>query len=235
MQFGCLVAHLYFTMEFLSTVASPEICKRVLSKFRVLYCYSEDSILSKQTKTSVEQCAVDFRHVCNQTATLAKRISSSWIEDCILFLKDDKAYASSEMVDRASQSTEFVKGLAVILDWIRQLAERCHVCLWEIENVKHVRLREAKERAIAAEANMKIAGLAAEKKARSAEDTQFAWGIASLIPIVNLVAIPVYISCRSDTEKAQEEKSKAIADRESSVIQSKAKTDEEKIKVCMHD
>ena len=227
-------------LKLLST--SPDMCKIVLSRFRDCYytcCCSEDSILSKQTKTSVEQCAVDFRHVCDQTATLAERISSSWIDDCIIFFKNEKANASSEMAGIiASQATEFEKGFTAIRDWIRQLAGRCNGCLEEIGRVKEVSLEEAKERVKVAEENMKKAGLAreeAEKKARSAEDTQYAWGIASWIPIVNLVALPVYLlSCRSDTEKAHEEESKATtAVAESNALQSKAKTDEEKIKVCI--
>eukprot|EP00731_Ephydatia_muelleri_P006256 Em0003g504a len=195
---------------------APEVYKAVLVTFRECYnvcCYSSDSILSVHVKKDIEQCGVDFRYICQQTATLAERITSSFIDDSLLFFEDEEVMKSKEMaLGIADQAAELAKGFTAIRSWVTNLAGRCNGCIQKISQEKGVHLSNVKKALEGAQQDKRKADMAREAAAKAVqekEDTQFIFGVASWIPVVNLVALPLYFMARSDTAEAVSEKNKA--------------------------
>ena len=195
---------------------SPEVYKAVLVTFRECYnlcCYSSDSILSVDLKKDIEQCGVDFRYICEQTATLVERIISGFIDNSLLFFGNEEAMKSKEMAQAiAGQTAELATGFTAIRTWVQNLAGRCNECMQMIKNKRDVHLEDvtkALEDAVEDKRKADKARKTAAKLALEKEDTQLGWGIASWIPVVNFVAIPMYILSRDATAKAVSEKSEA--------------------------
>ena len=195
---------------------AQEVYKAVLVTFRECYnlcCYSSDSILSVVLKKDIEQCGVDFRYICEQTTTLAERINSGFIDNSLLFFGNEEAMKSTVFAQEiAGQAAELATGFAAIRDWVKDLAGRCNGCMQKINKEGNVHLEnvtKALEDALddkrkADEEREKAAKLALEK-----EHTQLGWGIAAWVPVVNFVAIPMYILSRGETAKAVGKKSEA--------------------------
>lgn len=110
---------------------SPAVFQQVLIRFRVchdLCLYTSKELLKPDTLTKIDQCAVDFRHMSIQTATLADRISSLWCKTCLLFFKNiDKVTNADKILNRIStQAKELSVGFKSIAKWCRELAGRFH-------------------------------------------------------------------------------------------------------------
>jgi len=110
---------------------SPAAFQQVLIQFRVCHdlCYFASSeILEPDTVNKIDQCAIDFRHMAMQTATLADRISSLWCKTCLLFFRNiDKVTNYDKVLMRISdQAKDLSLGFKTIAKWCRELAGKFH-------------------------------------------------------------------------------------------------------------
>ena len=110
---------------------APDAFSQVLIQFRVchdLCVYTSKEILVPDTLTKVDQCAVDFRHMSIQTATLADRVSSLWCKTCLLFFKNIGKVANPDriLIKISSQAKDLSEGFKTIGKWCRELAGRFH-------------------------------------------------------------------------------------------------------------
>ena len=197
---------------------SPAFYSGVLCKLRQchdLCVYSGVPILSREVQSEIEQSSVDFRHVCIQTATLAERVGSNWCATCILFFSNlDKIKGDpSKILDRISkQAGELSEGFKLIAEWVRLLAGRFHDCGKLAGKDKEIymdkvekALEENKEAKKKADAERQKA-LAAVDEAR---DSATRWGIAAMIPVVNIIALPVAVMRSGNVQDAREDNRRA--------------------------
>ena len=110
----------------------PAVFQEVLIQFKVCYdicVYTSKEILVPDTLNKVDQCAVDFRHMSMQTASLADK-SSIWCKTCQTFFKNlEKLTMKSVkiMLKRiSSQAKDLSVGFKTIGEWCRELAGRFH-------------------------------------------------------------------------------------------------------------
>ena len=199
---------------------SPAYFAGVLLKLRVCYdlcLYAEVKMLKGEVQNKIEQCAVDFRHVCMQTTTLAERVGSGWCRDCILFFGNIEKIGSkdpSKILNRiSSQAKDLSRGFQRIGEWVRDLAGRFHECQQLSERDKRI-LEEQVENAlqVCKDAQKKASDLQKQREAelQASRESAKGWGIAAMIPIVNIVALPVYIAKEGAVDDAS--RNQALAD-----------------------
>ena len=119
------------SMELFKTC--PKVFQEVLVQFRVCHdvcVYASKEMLAPGTLNKVDQCAVDFRHMSIQTASLADKMSSIWCKTCLLFFKNLEKINMARvdvMVKRiSSQAKDLSVGFKTIGKWCRELAGRFH-------------------------------------------------------------------------------------------------------------
>ena len=119
------------SMELFKTC--PTVFQEVLVRFRVCHdvcVYTSKEMLAPGTLNKVDQCAVDFRHMSMQTASLADKMSSIWCKTCLLFFKNLEKINMTRidtMLKRiSSQAKDLSVGFKTIGKWCRELAGRFH-------------------------------------------------------------------------------------------------------------
>ena len=237
------VARRTYTDEVGLLSASSAVFKDAMTKFRdfhdICRCtdVTEVKVITAETFTKIEQCAVDFRYTCNQTATIVERISNGWIEDCIVFFEDLEAITPEDAKAIATEATQNSGRFSVIHGWVVSMAGNLHEYYKAVEQETGVVLLEAEkalEEAKSINRAAEIARKEAETKAKEAEGSQYSWGVAAFIPAVNIIALPMYISCRDKTDKATESKRTTLVSVENAVReQSEAEEQQEKIKIIV--
>ena len=111
----------------------PAVFQEVLIQFRVC-----KEILEPDTLNKVDQCAVDFRHMLIQTASLSDKMSSIWCKTCLLFFKNLEKI-NTKRVDImlkqiSSQARDLSAGFKTIGNWCRELVRRFHVAVVQSVN-----------------------------------------------------------------------------------------------------
>ena len=228
------------TDEIAVLAGSSNVYHNTLALFRDFHdicCYSKvQSIVSKSTRTGVEQCGVDFRYICNTTASIVERISSGWIANCIIFFEEPEAITKEDALSISDECAQLTEGFRKIHSYVVGMSERLHDKFEEVKNDNQLCLDEAEKAIEAADLENKLADNArkeAEMEARKAQSSQDGWFIAAWIPVVNIVALPMYLSSCDKTAEAMTaetgatEKSKIAAQ-----IKHEAVKHQESAKVC---
>jgi len=176
---------------------SPQIYGDAFRQFRVCHdlCrYTSNKILDAKMRDTIDQCAVDFRHMSLQTTTLSEHVSSVWCQTCILLYENLSKISGDpcEILNKISaQAKDLSNGFSCIARWCRKLAANFHSgqTLAESKSEEYREcMEEAKEKAEKAMETLRTqlneAATEAEKKRKRADR----WLIAAGIPVVNLVA-----------------------------------------------
>ena len=133
----------------------------------------------------------------------------------------------------AFEATQNSGRFSVIHGWVVSMAGNLHEYYKAVEQETGVVLLEAEkalEEAKSINRAAEIARKEAETKAKEAEGSQYSWGVAAFIPVVNIIALPMYISCRDETDKATEGMRTALVSEEKSVRQ-RSEVEEQQIKI----
>lgn len=112
----------------------PAVIQEVLIQFRVCHdicVYTSIEMLGKDTLKKVDQCAVDFRELSTQTATLVDTMSSVWCHTCLMLFKGLEKIIKSNYLDTmlkqiSEQSKDLSFGFKKIGQWCGKLAARFH-------------------------------------------------------------------------------------------------------------
>lgn len=200
---------------------APDAFGQVLIRFRVchdLCVYTSQEILMPDTLTKVDQCAVDFRHMSIQTATLADRVSSLWCKTCLLFFKNIEKVANPDkiLIRISNQAKNLSEGFKTIGKWCRDLAGRFHEAQ-QLASENSKAFQESVDRA-EKEAERQMKELASEldkmksiaKEKRDDADTLTALAIIPLVGIFfGVSAIITSGEARSAEENEKEARKKS--------------------------
>eukprot|EP00731_Ephydatia_muelleri_P022702 Em0015g285a len=175
---------------------SPDKFEAVLFKFRVirdLCVYSATPILKADTQRQIEQSSVDFRE---QTSRLSEAVGSVWCGKCIMFfgsLQKMKGNPSKVLATISNQAKDLSKGFAGIQYSIKDIAARFHECQNPSERDTNVYTAEIEKAFKEAEEARKAADdrcIATREATEKAAQSTGRWGLAMMIPVVNIIAIP---------------------------------------------
>ena len=200
---------------------SSEIFEATLFKFRVVrdLCHvSATSGLKAETLRLVEQTSLDFRHICEQTSRLSEAVASVWCAKCLLLFKNlDQIKGSPQKIlaSISNEAKDLSDGFKIIKKWINELSGRFHDCeQFSKKDVKVYRealgkiFQDAERASKAAEKKRKDATAEAERASKSASK----WGLALMIPFVNiLIALPAYIVRKHQSLDARAKELAAVA------------------------
>ena len=220
---------------------SPQAFSETLCQFRVchdLCVYTNNKILDEEMQIKIDQCAVDFRHMSLETATLSDKVASVWCRTCILFfenlskIKGDPSKILQKISDQAKELSLGFKGIG---GWCRDLAGDFHNVKSMGENKSKEYKQIVKKAEEAAQKAMEELKAELEKAAAEAEKERKRanrWRIAALIPVVNIVGgigAAVTSKWASDAEELQRE-AQQKSDQAKAELE-KATSDNEKAKV----
>ena len=224
---------------------SPQTFSETLCQFRVchdLCVYTDNKIFDKEMQTKIDQCAVDFRHMSLQTATLSEQVGSVWCRTCILFfenlskIKGDPSKVLKKISDQAKDLSRGFKGIG---NWCRKLAGDFHdvgtlgdkKSKEYIESMEKTK-KEAEEAMETFKTDLNKAAAEAEQERKRAKR----WQIAAAIPVVNIVAgVGAVLTSQwaSDAENLQRNAQRKSDEAKAELA--KATSDSEKAEVrCMH-
>ena len=197
---------------------SSAVYKDAILKFRDLVDISRYNrgvkIISDLTATNIEQCAVDFRYTCDQTATIVERLANGWMEDTKLFFEDPEAMTPEDAKAISVEALKFSGYFRTIRDRVAELAGKLHGYFKTIVQEHGVAVEEAEKAFEKARTENKVAEEArdkAAKQAKEAADTQFYLGVSAFIPFLNLVTLPMYLSAQGTTVYAEKHKDDALS------------------------
>ena len=220
---------------------SPDKFEAVLFKFRVvrdLCVYSATPILKADTQRQIEQSSVDFRHICEQTSRLSDAVGSVWCGKCITFfgnLQKMKGNPSRVLATISNQAKDLSKGFAGIQYWIKDLAGRFHECQCLSEQDVKAYTEEMEKVFKEAEEASKAANnrcIAARETAEKAAQSTGRWGLAMMIPVVNILALPAYLVRSDESANARSNEGAAeVAVMEAKHALKEAKTAQEQARV----
>ena len=153
----------------------------------ILFCFREchdlcvnSGLFKKDTILAIDQCAVDFRQLSLDTVTVAKRVSTQWLDVAIAFFKNiDDAEDPAEMLKLLSgQAKELAKCFKAIAAWARDLCGRLHQAqdgtIQEAEEFKQ-KFQAAEQRAKMLNEEMDESFKKAEKKRKDAKGVEDTW------------------------------------------------------------
>ena len=219
---------------------APDAFRQVLMQFRVchdLCVYTSRDILSPSTLIKVDQCAVDFRHMSIQTATLADRVSSLWCKTCLLFFKNiDRVTNADKILMRiSSQAKDLSDGFKTIGKWCRELAGRFH----EAQQLATENSKEFQEKVDRVEENAdrRMAELIFEldkmkRIAKQKRNDRDALAVCTLIPLFGIFFGVAAIITNGEARSAEENEREArIKSEEAKHALSEAKNKKEKAQV----
>lgn len=205
--------------------------------FHDLYHYSGvKGIVLESTMTAVEQCAVDFRFVCNATATIAEKVSNGWIENCIIFFEEPDAITKEDALSIASECKIYSEGFRKIHEWVVIIAGRLHDQFQAVKVDNKLQVDEADDALrLARSQNEKAAEArkAAKEAAIKAKRNEELWYFAAWIPVVNFVALPMYALRSEEARKAASKEDQATEHSENAKISgNEAEKRQQSVKVC---
>jgi len=191
---------------------SPTAFQQVLIQFRVchdLCLYTSSEILESDTLIKIDQCAIDFRHMAMQTATLADRISSLWCKTCLLFFRNiEKVTNYDKVLARISnQAKDLSLGFKTIAKWCRDLAGRFHDAQQLATNnseefQKSVDLAEKEADRLFEELKSKLNDL--ETVARQKRSEADRWSVRASYPIIGIFWSGTALVCNEQARNADE-------------------------------
>ena len=225
---------------------SKALCSAALGGFRENHdLCAKSGFFSKKTLLEVDTCAVDFRSLGLNTATVAKTVSNQWLDTVLIFYKNiadlDKDSIVELLKTLGGQAEELAQVFKVIAAWSRNLAGRMHEACVDTENeaeafVKHFKeVVEDDQRVVdTAKANLD----AAKAKYQSAKDDEHKWAVAQLATswnLIGLIVTSIGLACAeaavSSAAKAEAKAEQGLAN--STRILEAAETKEKKAEVCL--
>ena len=217
----------------------------------ILFCFREchdlcvkSGLFKKETILAIDQCAVDFRQLSLDTVTVAKRVSTQWLDVAIVFFGNiDDVDDPAEMLKLlGSQAKELAKCFKAIAAWARNLCGRLHQAqdgtIQEAEEFKR-KFEEAEQRAEELRKDMNENLEKAAKIRRGAKETEDKWRTSQVWLSWNPIGLAVTgigtAVAEKATAKARELEDKArekLRDSEAELKQRKDQND--KAKVTQH-
>ena len=108
---------------------SQVIFLKVQESFRKFYDLCKESeLFTADNIVKIEQCALDFRNMCSETATVSKRVSDLWLDTAIVFFENiDNFDCPKDMMELlGKQARELAVCFKILAAWARDLAGRFH-------------------------------------------------------------------------------------------------------------
>ena len=213
---------------------SRAIYADILFSFRQCHDLCVQSKLFKdETILQIDQCGVDFRQLSLDTVTVAKRVSTQWLDVAIDFFGNiDEVNDPEERAEMlkllGGQARELAKCFKTIAAWARDLCGRLHKAqdgtIKEAEEFKR-RFQAAQERAEKTKREVQASLDKAAKLRKGTQETEDRWKTARVALSWNPLGLLVTSSgtsiaesktaeARELEEKAHEELSKAAAELE---------------------
>ena len=169
----------------------------ILFLFRQCHDVCEQSgLFQKNTIMKIDQCGVDFRQLSLDTATIARKVSSMWLDLALVLFKNiDDVEDPREMLQLlGSQAGELAMCFRTISGWAREISGRIHDAIGSSVREAEVFKREysiAQERAEGIEKEMQTNLSKAQKRYEKALGEKKLWNFALLMSCRNPVAIIV--------------------------------------------
>lgn len=178
----------------------------------------QSGLFNEELILQVDQCGVGFRQLSLDTATVAKRVSSQYLDTVIAFFTniDDMDDPSDMFKLLGSQAKDLSICFRVIGAWARDLCGRFHAAqdgtVKEAEEFKR-RFRDAKERAEKTATEIQANLDKAARLRKDAQETEDKWKISQIAlswnPIGAVVTSIGSSIAQSKTTKARELEDKA--------------------------